>query len=194
MVRKFVPSGNINRDIQEMSIRINELIDRLSAEPSPRSATKDGLRIARTENKNAVIEGTVDGIKYQTIMTPMSEAGRNTELHPFLTLRSKTIEASSDTTSVKDIGILYVDNSDGAILIGGFKRGEYDNQVLFVVPIDSGLAGGSVTLEDQEGVSDVDIYCGSGDVVLADAHYGNGAVLVYCRATDHWHVVAVNQV
>jgi len=190
-MRKVGYSGNVERDMKNTISALNELVDNLTPKANPRSSTEDGIRIYRTEDKNAVIAAQIDDVWYQTLMTPTSKQGRNKELAPKAVFRSKTITASSDAIDVKNVSVLYVDVSTlgSNLLIGGFTGGTND-QVLFVVATDESGGGGGgdkVHIENDEGTGNQDIQTSTG----ADLEIqGGGAVLVYKRSTNLWYEIS----
>lgn len=191
-MRKVGYSGNVERDMKNTISALNELVDNLTPKANPRSSTEDGIRIYRTEDKNAVIAAQIDDVWYQTLMTPTSKQGRNKELAPKAVFRSKTITASSDAVNVKDVSVLFCDVTGGDITIGGFSGGT-GPQVLFLVVLPN---GNDVILENLEATGDQKIQTSTGaDItILADdagaSEGGGGAVLVYKRSTNYWHEIS----
>ena len=187
MVDKFIPTGDVRKDIIDLSARFNEFVDKIQVGGSSRSATEDGIRISRTENKGAILEAVVDGAKYQTLLSVMSKGGRNKETSPRIVPRTKYIDSSSDAVDVTNISVLFVYAFSASVNIGGFVGGT-DGQVLFVVALveasETGLE--RVVLENDEGTGNQDIQTSTdADIPL----YGGGATLVYRKATNLWYEI-----
>ena len=186
-IKKLNPRSR-DRDIKDISDKVNELIDNIEAKPSPRNAIDSGLRLVRVENKQAVIEAVVDGVKYQTLMYPASRQGRNRETSPRVVPRVKRISASTDNVNVKEYSVLVVESTSGSVVIGGFVGGTHGQVLFLAVREDTSYPyTNTVTLENLEAGNDQQIYTPTGsDWVITGR---GGATLVFDIDDNKWHII-----